>query len=92
MRDFHNQKDIFKAMLSYFKDSEDMPVNWRDGHVFTVDWFLWFMAAHGYTLQKSRKHCVDFHDLESTIQKSKLEESKRFAEMINTKTGGGTDD
>jgi hypothetical protein len=63
MRDFHDQKDVFKALqevverrnerdgkLSYTAD-----VTWIAAHVYTVDVFLWVMAKHGYTLQRSRK-------------------------------------
>ncbi|WP_396180193.1 hypothetical protein [Flavobacterium sp.] len=82
MRDFHDQKDIFKAMLNYFSNAEDMPVNWQDGHVFTVDWFLWFMAAHGYTLQKTKAKCDDFHDLSVTIESARAARADQFSKMI----------
>ncbi len=72
MRDFHDQKDLFKAMMMYFNNSEDCPVNWCDGHVYTIDWFLWFMAAHGYKLQKTTAK-VEYHDIEKTIEKSMQE-------------------
>ncbi|AHK11168.1 hypothetical protein S14_56 [Shewanella sp. phage 1/4] len=74
MRDFHDQKDLFKAMTVYFDNSDECPVNWVDGHVYTIDWFLWFMAAHGYTLQKNRS-AVEFLDYEMTIR-SCMEEWK----------------
>ena len=63
MRDFHDQKDLFKSIhgrldQAHEKDPkfEVMPESWRDAHVYTVDAFLWFMARHGYTLQRSRRH------------------------------------
>mgnify|MGYP003650037805 CR=1 FL=1 len=64
LRDFHDQKDFFKSMHHLYQDgegSQDKP-NWRDGHIYTIDWFLWFMASRGYTLQKSRKKGVTFSD------------------------------
>ena len=67
LRDFHNQKDLFKSMMVYFDNSEDCPVSWVDGHVYTIDWFLWFMAAHGYKLQKARAD-VEFLDIDTTIK------------------------
>jgi len=82
MRDFHDQKDIFKAMTDYFDNSADMPVSWRDGHEFTIDWFLWFMAAHGYTLQKTAAKCENFHDLNKTIEASVKSRQESFARMI----------
>jgi len=57
MRDFHDQKDIFKGMHSVYRDNDpkgEMP-KWIQGHIYVIDWFLWFMASRGYTLQKSRK-------------------------------------
>lgn len=84
MRDFHDQKDLFKAMLHYFDNAEDMPVNWQDGHVFTIDWFLWFMAAHGYTLQKTKARCDNFRDLQDTIDKSKKARQGQFFKMISS--------
>jgi len=63
LRDFHDQKDFFKSMhilYQHGEGAEDKP-NWRDGQIYTIDWFLWFMASRGYTLQKSRKK-IDFAD------------------------------
>lgn len=72
MRDFHDQKDLFKALqevverrnekdgkLSYTHD-----LTWVTAHVYTVDVFLWVLARHGYTLQRSRKRVTfsDVHD------------------------------
>lgn len=84
MRDFHDQKDIFKAMTDYFNNADEMPVSWQDGHVFTIDWFLWFMAAHGYTLQKTAAKCDNFHELDKTIERSKNARQEQFAEMIGS--------
>jgi hypothetical protein len=67
MRDFHDQKDLFKAIHhTYAKDDPEakMP-DWRQAHCYTVDWFLWFMGLRGYTLQKSRAK-VDFRPLRNT--------------------------
>lgn len=57
LRDFHDQKDLFKFMHSLYQDNKnsDNKPNWVDGQIYVIDWFLWFMASHGYTLQKSRK-------------------------------------
>lgn len=83
MRDFHNQKDLFKAMTVYFDNSDECPVNWRDGHVYTIDWFLWFMATHGYTLQKNRS-AVEFLDYDTTIKRC-MEEWKGPMSIIGDK-------
>lgn len=60
MRDFHDQKDIFKEIHASRPGPDsaaphNMP-NWIAGHIYVVDWFLYFMARRGYTLQKSRQN------------------------------------
>jgi len=75
MRDFHAQKDIFKVMHLLYEDGnkdkprEEMP-NWRDGMCYVIDWFLWYMAQRGYTLQKNRTK-IKFKEFEdrATLQK-----------------------
>ena len=51
LRDFHDQKDLFKTIGNRNVSTiESMPeeINWRQGHIYTIDHFLWFMAMHGY--------------------------------------------
>lgn len=62
MRDFHDQKDLFKALQevvdrSNAKNGEHraLTLTWTEAHIYSVDIFLWVLAAHGYTLQRSRK-------------------------------------
>lgn len=78
IRDFHDQKDLFKALDevrerniaknggAYMKD-----LSWTDAHVYTVDIFLWVMAGHGYTLQRSRRPFAfgDLYDFMSSARK-----------------------
>lgn len=87
MRDFHDQKDVFKAIHA----TVDVPgheyageIDWIAGHNYVVDIFLWFMAAHGYTLQKSRAD-VEFRDLRKTVEKVRSVEAERLRRAI-----GGT--
>ena len=56
MRDFHDQKDLFKLIYYVFNDdtNKDRVPDWITSHCFVIDWFLWFMASRGYTLQKTR--------------------------------------
>ncbi len=65
LRDFHDQKDFFKSMHYLCEGSEgsDEKPNWVEGHIYTIDWFLWFMASRGYTLQKCRKKGIEFKEL-----------------------------
>lgn len=49
MKDFHDQKDLFKAIYEQWKDGKPEhkvldDVNWVDAHVFTIDFFLWWMG------------------------------------------------
>lgn len=70
LRDFHHQKDIFKTIHTSLKvedHAEAKRVDWIAGHCYVVDVFLWFMAQHGYTLQKSRQ-AVDFKQLNATLK------------------------
>lgn len=64
LRDFHDQKNVFKSMHHLYQDnpSAETSPNWRDGHVYTIDWFLFFMASRGYTLQKCRKN-IEFKEI-----------------------------
>lgn len=83
MRDFHDQKDVFKAM--YFKqDCESAgDISWVQGQIYVIDCFLWFMAKRGYTLQKSRKN-LDFKDIQQDIEDFKNHESEMAKKIFNS--------
>lgn len=66
MRDFHAQKNLFKALSVSFANAEECPLNFREGHVYTIDWFLWFMAIHGYKLTKTTAN-VEHKDIHNAI-------------------------
>ena len=70
MRDFHDQKDLFRAMHEIIQERpEDMVKrpSWVEGHCYVVDVFLWFMARRGYTLQRTRRR-GNFRDLNADIE------------------------
>ena len=67
LKDFHDAKALFRSLSVYFVESDQCPVNWVDGHVYTIDYFLWFMAIHGYKLTKTRAN-VQTEDLRETIK------------------------
>lgn len=95
MRDFHAQKDLFKAIHELYKLDEKKdhrdPIGWTDAHIYTVDGFLWFMAAHGYTLQRCRAK-QEFYDLDATVEAARKERNAAFAKMLNEAiTPGPTD-
>jgi hypothetical protein len=68
MRDFHDQKDTFKALhttvnfddCDYTKD-----ISWVAGQVYVIDFFLWHMARHGYVLRKASQK-LPFDDIYET--------------------------
>ncbi len=66
-RDFHNQKDLFKAMHNTIQNANENG-NARDGHIYVVDTFLWYMARCGYTLQRCRKS-LPFKEFDRDLSK-----------------------
>jgi hypothetical protein len=84
MRDFHDQKDLFKAM------HETVDIKGHDiagkvdavtGHCYVIDVFLWFMARRGYTLQRSPAK-FEFMDLRQTVRDCKERRAALFGEVL----------
>lgn len=71
MRDFHDQKNLFKTMHHVTECDGYVPM--LQGMSYVIDLFLWFMARHGYTLQKSGAK-QNFEDLPTNIAAYKKEE------------------
>lgn len=65
LKDFHDQKKVFKK-LQQWKSAlgDDPPNNWVDNHIYTIDYFLWIMALHGYKLQKIRAKDIEFLNIQ----------------------------
>lgn len=90
LRDFHDQKDFFKALDEVAQrsvengNSEIKDISWRAAHIFTVDIFLWMAARHGYTLQRShkRKRSITFDDLFSFITDAKRRRDAQSARVL----------
>lgn len=90
MRDFHDQKNLFKAIQdavdmrnardasSYTKD-----INFVSAQVYTVDFFLWFCARRGYTLQKSRKR-LSFESITEWVSAKKREREKAYMQEFTS--------
>jgi hypothetical protein len=75
MQDFHDQKDLFKTIFHHWpvdpeKHTSMNGINWVNSMCFTFDFFLRWMALHGYTLQRCRKK-FDFHNLEDSVKSLK---------------------
>lgn len=91
LRDFHDQKEVFKTIDEmYQRERGKSPVpplaeiSWIDGQIYTIDFFLWFMARHGYTLQRSRAR-VEFADLNETVGARRERDDKQFAALLGFK-------
>ena len=93
MRDFHDAKKLFKRIQwlveSAKEDKEDMKKiyakqiqDWQLNHIYVIDFFLWFMAKRGYTLQKSRMK-FDFIDLNHSLSELQEQEANMLKDMMN---------
>lgn len=89
LRDFHDQKDLFKLIhRTYGHQVESDPVHplkdmtWVAAHCFAIDWFLWFMAQRGWTLQRSRAS-VEFRSLRADIEAMKEQDADAFRKMLS---------
>lgn len=79
MRDFHDQKRVFKwlnraaqkqnANLEAYEQHPDF----RQAMIYTIDIFLWIMAAHGYTLQPTRQKIEGLGDLDGALSRFQKE-------------------
>ncbi len=86
LRDFHDQKDLFKAIHGSIELGEDLQlITWVKGHCYVIDVFLWYMARRGYVLQKSRAK-LKFRDLECDVSDYKKMRSENFASLLNKLT------
>lgn len=84
MRDFHNCKRLFRGISEYIVLEDDHPakeVNWRQAHCYTIDVLLWFMAQHGYTLQRSRAK-QNFDSLDELMDELDAQRRKAMAGLI----------
>ena len=94
MRDFHDAKELFKSIDQYIVCEDGHPanqVNWIQAQCYTIDVFLWFMAQHGYTLQKNRTK-LPFDDLPSLLKELKEERKQIFSNALMSALTTGKDD
>ncbi len=84
LRDFHDQKDIFKR-VEEMVNRRPIPNSdsWVGRHIYVIDYFLWFMARHGYTLQKTRQP-VEFEDIGKQMEEWREKKNSEFAAMLNS--------
>lgn len=83
LRDFHDQKDAFKAIheMSGVQEGYVKDVSWIAAQVYTIDFFLWWCARRGYTLQRSRKPVL-FRDAEADIAEAKRARNALTARVL----------
>ncbi len=85
LRDFHDQKDLFKTIDNWISKhpkhessvEREIP-SWIDAHIYTIDYFLRFMAFHGFLLKRTKTKKYVFGDLWAEISAFKKELSDRF--------------
>lgn len=71
IKDFHDQKSFFKALHFNYRNNANfnsLNNSWVENQIFTIDVFLYFMAMHGYKLQKIRNKNIEFLDIEKTLK------------------------
>lgn len=87
MRDFHDQKDLFKAMHDMQRPvdgSSPSPadaVDFMTGQCYVIDRFLWFMARRGYTLQRSRAQ-LPFLDLQADVKVATERRNEQLSALL----------
>lgn len=90
LKDFHDQKDVFIAMHEMFgepnKDATIKRPSVVEGQCYVVDCFLWFMARHGYTLQRSRAG-LEFDCLADNVKAIKGHRAELFAQALSAPVG-----
>jgi hypothetical protein len=70
LRDFHDQKEVFRAMHEIVREDPMAIVkrpDWITGQCYVIDVFLWFMARRGWTLQRTRRR-GNFRDLDADVR------------------------
>lgn len=88
IRDFHDQKDLFKTIHGKLDIPADHPAKkftWMDGQCYVIDIFLWYMAKRGYTLQHTRRR-GEFIDIEAEVEEYTSTQRKAFFNMLKVKT------
>jgi hypothetical protein len=89
MRDFHDQKDLFKSIHQTIRVKDhgySKDVDWVSGQCYVIDIFLWWMARRGYTLQRCRAD-QEFGNLRDTIRD--CNERRSNAEIAALKSAFG---
>lgn len=84
MRDFHDSKNLFKTIQDNIIIEEGHPakkISFVEAHCYTIDVFLWFMANHGYTLQKTKKR-LEFADIQETLKYFENQRKEKSSQVL----------
>lgn len=101
LRDFHDQKEVFKAMHDMQKPASHLDaigghysLDFVTGQCYVIDRFLWFMARRGYTLQRSRA-ALPFRDLTADVgaatERRNARDAALLASAFSTPSQGGNE-
>jgi hypothetical protein len=83
MRDFHDQKDLFKTIHELVRPCDATErISWVDAQIYTIDVFLRFMARRGYTLQRSQAK-QEFLDIHRTIADQTKRRDEAFSAALD---------
>ena len=88
LRDFHDQKDLFKCMhemIDVEKNEYAKTVSWVAGQCYVIDIFLWFLSRYGYKIQRSSAK-VEFENLNDAIRRCNEKHMSQLAATINEAT------
>lgn len=91
LRDFHDQKDVFKAMHEIIKERPGDPIRrptWIEWQCYVIDVFLWFMARRGWTLQRTRRR-GDFRNLDADVSEQTERRNAAGVAMLMRELSGG---
>lgn len=84
LRDFHDQKDLFKAIhqtINVEGHEYAKSVDWVAGQCYVIDIFLWWMARRGYTLQRTRRR-GNFSDLSADVAEQTSKREDHFISLL----------
>lgn len=85
LRDFHDQKDIFKTIhqtINVDGHTYAKNIDWITGQCYVVDIFLWWMARRGYTLQRTRSK-GEFIDLHEDVSTQTQQRNNEFMSLLS---------
>ena len=87
LRDFHDQKAVFKAMHANVREQPLVRrPDWIEGQVYVIDLFLWYMAQHGWTLQRTRR-AGEYLDLAESTRKHEQTTATALLSALTARAG-----